>query len=155
MQYDPTSGGARRRNTAEMNKRRSFSPQYAPLLEERESVSEEASVRSEEDGDPGNGEEGSTRHHRVEYEERVVILSDHGRGEENGDADSGISLSEDHPGSRHPQAAKQRGQEPLPLLVVQIVIPFFFAGFGMMAAGLLLDTVQVSRAEWSLSLGWR
>jgi len=35
-------------------------------------------------------------------------------------------------------------KETLMAMVVQIVLPFFLAGFGMMAAGLLLDTVQVS-----------
>lgn len=34
--------------------------------------------------------------------------------------------------------------ESLHMMIIEIVIPFFCAGFGMMAAGLLLDAVQVS-----------
>lgn len=132
-------------NHTEME-RRSFSPKYKQLLEERES---ETSLRSEEDAGLTGPAGSSFREAEGEYEERVVILSDG-----SGDADSGISLSEvagareDHPGSRHGGSRRLPGQlakqESLLQLVVQIVIPFFFAGFGMMAAGLLLDAVQVS-----------
>ena len=38
--------------------------------------------------------------------------------------------------------------ETLPAMIVQIVLPFFLAGFGMMAAGLLLDAVQVSMSVY-------
>lgn len=148
MQYEPFSRGthARRRTTQAEMERRSFSPKYKPLLEERESVSE-GSLHSEEGS---SLVEQSGRQAQGEYQERVLILSDRGGdGEANGDADSGISLSdmvgEDHPaGSGKSLAVTLEKPEPLLLLVVQIVIPFFFAGFGMMAAGLLLDAVQVS-----------
>ena len=41
-------------------------------------------------------------------------------------------------------ASQSEHKETLVAMIVQIVLPFFLAGFGMMAAGLLLDTVQVS-----------
>lgn len=121
--------------------RRSFSPKYKPLLEEQES---ETSVRSEENGGSSVGQGG-----KREYEERVVILSDHDNKGGSGDADSGISLTE-MAGEDHGQNGDKHTKfkpESLLLLVVQIVIPFFFAGFGMMAAGLLLDAVQVSNSR--------
>lgn len=125
-----------------MDRRRgSFSPQYKPLLEEGESETSDPS---------GRGNSHTTRSPQgTDYEERVVILSDRNEGEGNGDADSGISLTEmageEHLGPnrlKHPSMYDK--PESLLILVVQIVIPFFFAGFGMMAAGLLLDAVQVS-----------
>lgn len=132
-----------------MEGRRRYSPQYKPLLEERESVSE-TSLRSEAEED---GEASSREHERVGYEERVVIASDRASEEANGDADSGISLGEDQSG-----LGNKRTQVPPPeslcLLVVQIVIPFIFAGFGMMAAGLLLDAVQVSGREGPRGILW-
>lgn len=133
-----------------MDRRRgSFSPQYKPLLEEGESETGDPSSPHKERSPQGN-----------DYEERVVILSDRGEeGEErgNGDADSGISLSEmageDHLGTgRLKHLSLYEKPESLLMLVVQIVIPFFFAGFGMMAAGLLLDTVQVSYLYTPMSI---
>ena len=131
-------------------RKRTFSPQYTPLLEEEE----------EEESEGGNSDSNSVlkprhNHHysrtssQGKFEERVVILSDQGSKERgNGDADSGISLSE-AVGDEHPtgkvSVVSSDHQESLLVLIVQIVIPFFFAGFGMMAAGLLLDAVQVSR----------
>ena len=120
------------------SRKRSFSPQYKPLLEEGE----------REMGSPSGRESltATSPQGIPEYEERVVILSD--PEERNGDADSGISLSEmageDHLGSRRiKHASMYEKPESLLTLVIQIVIPFFFAGCGMMAAGLLLDLVQV------------
>lgn len=141
MQY-----GTHARRRTQMD-RRSFSPKYKPLLEEQESVSSETSLRSEENGGSSVGQGG-----KREYEERVVILSDHDNKGGSGDADSGISLTE-MAGEDHGQSGDKHTKfnftkpESLLLLVVQIVIPFFFAGFGMMAAGLLLDAVQVSNSR--------
>ncbi len=95
--------------------------------------------------------EGTIRQVAEENQGRVVILSDPG------DEDSGISElgGEDHPvliekgEGRHPPAGKggrEEKPEPLCTLIIQIIIPFFFAGFGMMLAGLLLDAVQVRKA---------
>ena len=59
------------------------------------------------------------------------------------DQDSGIScedhLLKDTEYPRGPQKEKLRD------VVVQVFIPFMIAGLGMMAAGLLLDTVQVGK----------
>ena len=147
-----------------MERRRNLSPQCQPLLERRES---EAS--QEDPSSPSLTARGRVKNNNsqepAEYEERVIILgSDErrgkGEGEEegggregnNGDADSGISLSEEYTASgERPQhngttpITTRKSQESLLTLIIQIVSPFFFAGFGMMAAGLLLDAVQVSR----------
>lgn len=64
--------------------------------------------------------------------------------EEEGDGDSGISC-EDHLLSEGQGAGGPHGpqKEKLRDILVQVFIPFMIAGFGMMAAGLLLDAVQV------------
>ena len=79
-----------------------------------------------------------------EHTERVLIMSDQDQ-EGNGDADSGISelASEEHQVQSYSKMELDR-RESLVTMIIQIVIPFFFAGFGMMAAGLLLDAVQVN-----------
>lgn len=76
--------------------------------------------------------------------------------EDGGDGDSGISEpTGDDPVTTSSSTIDRHREtntrcrctahgETLPIMIIQIVIPFFFAGFGMMAAGLVLDTVQVS-----------
>lgn len=142
--------GLRRRIIENMaDRRRTFSPQYTPLLEEEEPL--EDSEAGSDDNDAVLKTKGNHRtSSQVEYEERVVILSDQDTSKDrsNGDADSGISISEvageEHPTGRVSVINTMENSESLIALIIQIVIPFFFAGFGMMAAGLLLDTVQVS-----------
>lgn len=144
-----------------MERRRNLSPQCQPLLENRESETSQ-----EDPSSPSltaRGRVKSNSQEPAKYEERVIILSDgRRRGEEgegggregnNGDADSGISLSEEsgersqhNNGTTTTPTITGKSQESLLTLIVQIVIPFFFAGFGMMAAGLLLDAVQ----HWSV-----
>lgn len=122
-------------------RRRAFSPKYKPLMEESGESPEETRLTRE--SSPVNSSTGALDQ---ECMERVMILSDHDGDRGNGDADSGISLS-DVVGEEHPISGRVcQGDKPesLVVLVLQIVIPFFFAGFGMMAAGLLLDAVQVS-----------
>ena len=137
----------RRRVKEKMAERkRTFSPQYTPLLEVEEP--EESDTGSDHPTSPVLRAGGRHRGSRSDLEERVVILSDQGGKERsNGDADSGISIGE-VVGEEHPNGKvsviNADHPESLVVLIVQIIIPFFFAGFGMMAAGLLLDTVQVS-----------
>lgn len=85
--------------------------------------------------------------------ERVVILSEVElrRGEDE-DEDSGISepACEDRL-LAFPEEMAGRGtggkKERLQDIFVQVFFPFMIAGFGMMAAGLLLDEVQVRPLE--------
>lgn len=130
-------------------RKRPFSPKYQPLIEESE-PSEEASLITPEHQQQRHRRESGERQEAAT--ERVAIVSGSGEDRENGDADSGISLSEvmgeDHSaaggaGGSPVKGDKHQHQESLGMLVIQILIPFFFAGFGMMAAGLLLDAVQV------------
>lgn len=80
------------------------------------------------------------------YRERVVIMT----GQEV-EEDSGISeATEDHllagTDSRSREVDTGRSEprkETLWHVAIQVFIPFLIAGFGMMAAGLLLDSVQV------------
>ncbi len=140
----------RRRAVEKMAERkRTFSPQYTPLLEEEEPLEDsEAMSGGEAPVLKARGKNIYRTSSQGEYEERVVILSDQGGHERsNGDADSGISLSEVVGEEHHSgkvSVIPTDNPESLLVLIVQIVIPFFFAGFGMMAAGLLLDAVQVS-----------
>ncbi len=62
--------------------------------------------------------------------ERVTIVSE---GEDSGISELGPE-EHNNPGARH---------EKLCTVLLQVGIPFVIAGFGMMAAGLLLDAVQV------------
>lgn len=74
---------------------------------------------------------------------------------ERDDGDSGISeTAEEHLLPRGNRAGGREGGAPAPEYakrkketiletLIQVFIPFMIAGFGMMAAGLLLDTVQV------------
>lgn len=71
----------------------------------------------------------------VQFVERVTIV------EEAGDNDSGIS---EVGGEDHPTSPPGRRVEGVCAILTQVTIPFVIAGFGMMAAGLLLDAVQVS-----------
>ena len=128
------------------DRKRSFSPKYRPLMEEDEPP-EEVGL-SPRGGSVHSVSSTSSCSSRLSGSqnmvEKVVILSDHGE-ERNGDADSGISVSEEHPMTgRGKGEGRGEREESLLMLVLQILIPFFFAGFGMMAAGLLLDAVQVS-----------
>ena len=158
LRYSDSDGdnkGRRRRyGTSNMaDRKRAFSPKYRPLEEEHLDPPEE--IRTDDDS-PVHDASSSMNTARSRHvsdsdsrnrEERVIILSDHDVEGANGDADSGISLSE-VVGEDHLVSAKLLGRgektESLLMLVVQIIIPFIFAGFGMMAAGLLLDAVQVS-----------
>ena len=79
------------------------------------------------------------------YRERVVILTEH--EDRDGEEDSGISeATEEHPlaDSREvDQSRMEPRKETMWHIAIQVFIPFLIAGFGMMAAGLLLDKVQV------------
>lgn len=87
-----------------------------------------------------------------EYRERVVILTEHDAEERDAEEDSGISeATEEHllatdlrarEGSDHSGRTEPR-KETMWHVAIQVFIPFLIAGFGMMAAGLLLDKVQV------------
>lgn len=70
------------------------------------------------------GEEDEESSELGEEEARVTLMG------------TGTKLCNTKPNNEH--------KETLAAMIVQIVLPFFLAGFGMMAAGLLLDTVQVS-----------
>lgn len=153
-----TDNKARRRRGEESmtERRRGFSPKYHPLTGEEGEPPESlgSPVHSRRGNGSGSSRSGSGQPDRQdESVERVIILSDREEDTVNGDADSGISLTE-VVGEEHPVSGRAnllgRGekQESLVVLVIQIVIPFFFAGFGMMAAGLLLDAVQVNTDIW-------
>ena len=77
----------------------------------------------------------------VEIMERVTILTNH-----NEEEDSGISETS----LLEPEMARANGprREKMVDIFVQVFIPFMIAGFGMMAAGLLLDAVQVCWLTW-------
>ena len=79
------------------------------------------------------------------YRERVVILTEH--EERDAEEDSGISeATEEHllADSREVDQSKiEPRKETMWHVAIQVFIPFLIAGFGMMAAGLLLDKVQV------------
>ena len=80
------------------------------------------------------------------YRERVVILTEHEEGDVEGD--SGISeVMEEHLLADSREADQSGRAEPrketMWHVAIQVFIPFLIAGFGMMAAGLLLDKVQV------------
>lgn len=77
------------------------------------------------------------------FVEQVSILSDRAVNECR-DNDSGISevSGEDH-SLDMVFGQVQRKEETVCSILMQVAIPFVIAGFGMMAAGLLLDTVQV------------
>lgn len=154
---------ARRRTIESQNstgmteRKRSFSPTHRPLLgggEEDESV---PSTPVNLEGGPVSRSHGSES--QCVERERVIVSTDHDRG--TGDADSGISLSSEMAGEEHSACLGGGGgnhslrnaekSESLLMLVVQIVIPFFFAGFGMMAAGLLLDAVQVRKSNYRIN----
>lgn len=86
------------------------------------------------------------------YRERVVIMTEHDAEERGAEDDSGISeATEEHllaADSRSREAADRSGRteprkETMWHVAIQVFIPFLIAGFGMMAAGLLLDKVQV------------
>lgn len=74
--------------------------------------------------------------------ERVVIQTVHSEKEE--DDDSGISeLPYEHEEHLLDLPRRRMKRETLCDVCIQVFIPFMIAGFGMLAAGLLLDTVQV------------
>lgn len=80
------------------------------------------------------------------YRERVVILTEH--EERDAEEDSGISEAmEEHLLAADSREVDQSRIEPrketMWHVAIQVFIPFLIAGFGMMAAGLLLDKVQV------------
>ena len=81
---------------------------------------------------------------RQEYRERVVIMTDH--EDRAADEDSGISEThEEHllTDCRDTEHRAEPRKETMLNVAIQVFIPFLIAGFGMMAAGLLLDKVQV------------
>lgn len=74
--------------------------------------------------------------------ERVAIQTVHNGEEE--DDDSGISeLPYGHEEHLLDLPRRRMKRETLWDVCIQVFIPFMIAGFGMLAAGLLLDTVQV------------
>ena len=74
--------------------------------------------------------------------ERVVIQTVRSGEEE--DDDSGISeLPYGHEEHLLEPPGRRRKRETLWDVCIQVFIPFMIAGFGMLAAGLLLDAVQV------------
>ena len=95
-----------------------------------------------------NGYELAIEDVEVERErERVIILSSTESFQED-ERDSGISepaeehlLRQTEPTPDGPRVVKK---ERIISIFIQVFIPFLIAGFGMMAAGLLLDAVQVS-----------
>lgn len=144
---------------------RKRNPNYRPLLAEEDEPIPETNDLSyghshRDSRSPvrhvNTGPDSDSPQPQGEYVERVLILSDHEEDGGNGDADSGISLSEiageEHPASGRSKqlVVEAKRSESLLMLMLQIVIPFFFAGFGMMTAGLLLDAVQVR----SGTCGW-
>lgn len=58
------------------------------------------------------------------------------------------TISQDEPQNFHGQ---EMPSESIWAMVIQILVPFFLAGFGMVLAGMLLDLVQVSVGD---DLGW-
>ena len=86
--------------------------------------------------------------------ETVIITTRVSEYNGDGDHDSGISC-EDHllteqGGVEGPRTPKK---ERLRDICIQVFIPFMIAGFGMMTAGLLLDTVQVSHSTSEVEEG--
>ena len=81
--------------------------------------------------------------------ERVIILSSTESFHED-ERDSGIS----EPAEEHllpqlevsPDGTRVDERERICSICIQVFIPFLIAGFGMLAAGLLLDAVQVSHS---------
>ncbi len=72
-------------------------------------------------------------------DEHPLLPSDDGMVTIVSEADSGVSeLAEEDA-----QSLARPRREKLCSVLVQVAIPFIIAGFGMMAAGLLLDAVQV------------
>ena len=89
---------------------------------------------------PNNNHVGGEEDEKCERE-RVVIQTVHS-GEE--DDDSGISeLPYGHEEHLLDLPRRRMKRETLWDVCIQVFIPFMIAGFGMLAAGLLLDTVQV------------
>ena len=94
------------------------------------------------------------------YRERVVILTEH--DERDGEEDSGISeaaeehlLAADSTRDTSNQAGRiEPRKETIWHVAIQVFIPFLIAGFGMMAAGLLLDKVQVIDQDGILGCDW-
>lgn len=79
------------------------------------------------------------------YRERVVIMTEH--EDRTAEEDSGISEApEDHllTDSKEAESRAEPRKESMWHIAIQVFIPFLIAGFGMMAAGLLLDKVQVT-----------
>ena len=138
----------RRRATQKMaDRKRTFSPKYKPLPQVQEEELEESDGSSDRGSGPSLRTKSGPGSFQGQSEERVVFLSDqNGKERSNGDADSGISLEDEHSNGGKVSVNTADQSESLVALIVQIVIPFFFAGFGMMVAGLLLDAVQVSKS---------
>ena len=90
------------------------------------------------------------------YRERVVILTEH--EERDAEEDSGISEAmEEHLLADSREADPSRiepRKETMWHVAIQVFIPFLIAGFGMMAAGLLLDKVQVINRDHILGGVW-
>ena len=80
----------------------------------------------------------------VERERAVILTIPDPPGDDEGDSGIAELASEDHMllDSEDPSVTRRR-EEPLLHIFIQVFIPFMIAGLGMMAAGLLLDEVQV------------
>lgn len=76
---------------------------------------------------------------RTTMADEPLLLSDDGVVTIVSEVDSGVSELADEDA----QSFTSPRREKLCSVLVQVAIPFIIAGFGMMAAGLLLDTVQV------------
>lgn len=107
------------RGEAVLNQHRQYSP--------RQSNSNHVGVEEEEE----------------ECERERVVIQTVRSGEEEDD-DSGISeLPYGHEEHLLESSGRRIKRETLWDICIQVFIPFMIAGFGMLAAGLLLDTVQV------------
>lgn len=82
----------------------------------------------------------SSPHTSCKETDRVIILTSVSREE---DEDSGISETSLLEVDINRPTGPERKEEKIVDIFVQVFIPFMIAGFGMMAAGLLLDAVQV------------
>lgn len=142
MKYSGNSSKDQQQQEDMSDRKRTYSSKYRPLDESETLLGEEGEVAPE---DERTIQCPRLMEQRKGYVERVVIVSE---PETNGDADSGIAelAGEENghiEGGDGLEHVVKKKRESLLVMMVQIVIPFFFAGFGMMAAGLLLDAVQV------------
>ena len=98
--------------------------------------------RTPSEGD--SSDSSSRRSYRLEEDtDRVIILTQVTSISREEDEDSGISETSLLDVDINRTVGADRKEEKIMDVFVQVFIPFMIAGFGMMAAGLLLDAVQV------------